>query len=82
MQCIVMYAAGILSCPQSVLRHKFEILYTYHLDTLYLHEQGCEDPLLFFEAKRGPRAKKNWETLIVRGWISILMNKKLLIFNL
>ena len=58
MQCIIMYAAGICSCPQSVLRYKFEILDTCHLDTLCLHEQGCEDPLLFFEAKRGLRAKK------------------------
>jgi hypothetical protein len=30
----------------------------YHPDILYLREQGCEDPLLFFEAKRGPRANK------------------------
>ena len=53
-QCIVMYAAGILSCPQAVLRYKFEILDTYHPDTLYLHEQVCEDLLLFYKAKRGP----------------------------
>jgi hypothetical protein len=26
--------------------------------TVYLREQGCEDPWLFFEAKRGPRAKE------------------------
>ena len=26
--------------------------------TLYSLEQGCEDPWLFFETKRGPRAKK------------------------
>jgi len=41
---------------------------TYHPDTLYLRQQGCEDPWLFFEDKRGPRAKKfgeNW----VRGHI-------------
>ena len=31
---------------------------TYHPNTLYLREKGCEDSLLFFEAKRGPRAKK------------------------
>ena len=28
----------------SILRHKFLILGTYHPDTLYLVEQGCEDP--------------------------------------
>jgi len=27
-------------------------------DTLYLREKGCEDSRLFFEAKRGPRAKR------------------------
>jgi len=27
------------------------------MDTLSLHEQGCEDPWFFCEAKRGPRAK-------------------------
>jgi len=42
----------------SVLLYKFVILDTYHQDTLYLREQGCEDPWLFFEVKRGPRAKK------------------------
>jgi hypothetical protein len=57
MQGIIMYVAGILSCPQSVLRYKFGILDTYHLDTLYLHEQGCEDPMSFFEAERGLCAK-------------------------
>jgi hypothetical protein len=36
------------------------ILDIFHLDTLYLREQGCEDPLLFFEARRGPRAIKFW----------------------
>jgi len=28
-----------------------------HLDILYLCKQGCEDPCLFFEARRGLRAK-------------------------
>ena len=36
----------------------FFILDSYHLDILYLREQGCEDPCLFFEAKRGSRAEK------------------------
>ena len=39
------------------MRYKYVILYTYHPDTLYLRERGCEDPWLFFEAKRSPRAK-------------------------
>ena len=43
---------------KSVVRYKFLILRTYHPNTLYLHEQGCEDPWLFFEAKRGLRANK------------------------
>jgi len=38
MQCIVMYAL---------------ILNTCHPDILYLHQQKCEDPRLFFKAIRG-----------------------------
>jgi hypothetical protein len=34
---------------------------TCHPDILYFREQGCEYPWLFFDAKRGPRAKKFWE---------------------
>jgi hypothetical protein len=34
-----------------VLKYKFLILDTYHTDSLYLRQQGCEDPWLFFEAK-------------------------------
>jgi hypothetical protein len=48
---------------KSVLRYNFQILDTYHPDILYLREEGCEDPWLFFEDKRGPRAKtfgKHW----------------------
>ena len=48
----------IVSFPKSVLRYKYLILDTYHPATLYVHEQGDEDPSLFFEAKRGTRAKK------------------------
>jgi hypothetical protein len=47
----------IHSYLKSVLRYKFLILNTYHPDTLYLCVQRCEDPWLFFEAKRGPSAK-------------------------
>jgi len=39
------------------LKYKF-LLDTYHPDTLYLHEEGCEDPWLFFKAKRGPQTNK------------------------
>jgi hypothetical protein len=42
-----------------VLRNKYLILDTFHPDTLYLRQQGLEDPRLFFEHKRGPRAKKS-----------------------
>ena len=48
----------IRSYLKSVLRYKFLILGTYHPYTLTLLEQGCEVPWLFFEAKRGPPAKK------------------------
>ena len=38
---------------------------TYSPYAMYLHEQGCEDPWLFFEAKRGSAAnRKFWETLL------------------
>ena len=38
------------------------ILDNYHPDTLYLHDQACEDLWLLFKAKRSLRAKF-WETL-------------------
>jgi hypothetical protein len=46
----------IRSYLKSVLRYKFLVSDTRHPDTRYLHEQ-VEDPWLFLEAKRGPRAK-------------------------
>lgn len=39
------------------MRYTFLVLDTYHLDTVYLPKQGCEEPWLSSEAKRGPRAK-------------------------
>ena len=48
----------ISGCLKSILRQKYLISDTYHPDTLYLRQQRCEDLWLFFEAKRGPRAKK------------------------
>jgi len=51
MQCIVMYATGMYEELSKIsLRYKF-LLDTYHPDTLYLHEQGREDPWLFFKPK-------------------------------
>jgi hypothetical protein len=50
---LLMLLICICSYLKSLLRYKFSIL-----DSLYLREQGCEDPWLFFEAKRAPRAKK------------------------
>jgi hypothetical protein len=58
MQCIVTYAFGISVYLKAVLRYKFLILVTYLPDTLFLREQGCEDPWLFFEDKRSPQAKE------------------------
>jgi len=43
----------IRSYPESALRYKCLILDTYHLDTLYVREQVCENSWLFLEAKRG-----------------------------
>jgi hypothetical protein len=45
------------------MTYKFLILDTYHPDTLYVRQQGCEYPLLFFEAKRA-MSEKVWETLL------------------
>jgi hypothetical protein len=42
---------------KSVLRYKYLLSDTY-LDTLYLGQQGFEDPWLPLEAKRGLRANK------------------------
>jgi len=50
-------------------------LNTCHLHTLYLCEQGCEDPWLFFEAKVDPRAKKfgkHWRICIEKHWVNAL----------
>jgi len=41
----------IRSYLKLVLRYTCLILDIYHPDTLFLREQGCEDPWLFFEAK-------------------------------
>jgi hypothetical protein len=49
---------------KSVLRYQFVILDTSHTDTLYLRQQGCEDPWLFFEVKKGSASKNVLETQI------------------
>lgn len=70
MQRIVTYATGMYL--KSVLRYQFLILDTRHPDTLCLHQHGCEDPWLVFEAKRGPRAKefgKQWSKLLTGGFL-------------
>ena len=54
---LLILVACIWRYPKSFLRYKFLILFTYHLDTLDLREQECEDPWLFCEAKSGPRGK-------------------------
>jgi hypothetical protein len=46
-----------------VMRQANLIVATYHPDTLYLRDHGCEDPWLFFEAIGGLRANEVWETL-------------------
>ena len=53
-----MLVVCIRSLLNSVLKYKFYILDTYHTDSLYLREQGCEDPWLFYEAK-GIRGQKS-----------------------
>jgi len=59
MTCIICAVVFVDSYPKSVLRYTFLILDTYRPDALYLSEQGCEDPWLFFEAKRGPGTKSS-----------------------
>jgi len=60
MQCVTLYAAVCIRCYlKSVLRNKFLIFDAYHPGALYLREQICEDPWLFFGATRDPRAKRS-----------------------
>ena len=58
------------SYPTSVLRYKVLILDVHHPDILYSHEQGCEDPWLFFEAKTDPQAKK-FGKLCPKRWLHL-----------
>ena len=52
-----MLPVSICSYLKSVVRYKLLISDTYHPDTLYLRQQGCEDPWLYFEAKKDPSLK-------------------------
>jgi len=58
MQRTVTYRMLLVCYLKSVLEYKCLVLDTYHPDTLYLRQQGCEDPWLFREGKRGPRRGK------------------------
>jgi hypothetical protein len=53
---------GLLVCVgsylKSVLSYKFLILDTCHPGILYLREQRCLDPWLFFEAKKGSASNR------------------------
>ena len=57
---------------KSVPRYKFLMLDTYHPDILYLREQGCEDPWLFFEKERGRASIKVCETLVIFTYSLVL----------
>jgi len=50
---------------KSDLRNKFLILDNHLPNAVYLRGQGCEDPSLLLETKRGLREKKFWETLFL-----------------
>jgi len=57
---LVHYNNGCTTAPQCYAVRTLPVwlmLDTHHPDSQYLHEQGSEDPWLFFEAQRGPRAK-------------------------
>ena len=58
-----MLLVGVRSYLKSVLRHRLLILDIHHPNSPYLREQGC--PWLFYETKRGSRAKKVWENLVM-----------------
>ena len=58
----------LLVCIRSylklVLRYKNLIWDCTHPDILYLREQRCEDPWLFFQGKLGPANKNVWKTVV------------------
>ena len=62
MQCVITYVfvVRVSGYLKSVLRYK-SLIGAHHLDTVYLNEQGLEDPWIFCEDEMGPRAKKKYE---------------------
>jgi hypothetical protein len=64
MHCYVCYWYAFVAISKISSEIKFLILDTCFPATLYLCKQISEDPWLFFEAKRGPRAKKVWEAVV------------------
>jgi hypothetical protein len=60
MHCYV--ATGTYSELPKISNEMRLILDAYHLGTLYLCEQECEDPWLIFGAKTGSASKNFWET--------------------
>ena len=50
-------------CLESVLKYKFLMLDSYHLDTVYLREQGSDDSWLFLKPK-GSREQERLGTLV------------------
>jgi hypothetical protein len=73
---VAMYVAVcIRSYLKSVLRNKFLIFVIIIQTTLYLCEQICDDPWLFFGATRGPRAKRSGNTgLYIKSIKCILLH--------
>jgi len=67
MLCLLcMLLVCVHSYVKSVLRYNHLIMETCHPDTLYLHEQECEDPWLFFETEMYPWAKSLGNTDIAK----------------
>jgi hypothetical protein len=77
-----MLVVCICSLLNLVLRYKFYILITYHTDSLYLREQGCEDPWLFYEAKRGSASKKSLGTLAYSKNIEFIVSRPNITYQL
>jgi hypothetical protein len=73
-----MYAAAMhLWIYKIIWKYTFLIFDTCHLDTLYLVEQGCEDPSLFFKTKRGPQAEKfgkQWPRGVFCCYLNVVKN--------
>jgi hypothetical protein len=59
MQCVITYATDMY-LSLSKISPEIKIFNFGYLSSgqYILPEQGCEDPWLVFEAKKGPRAKK------------------------